>query len=40
MDIIEKWAGMNDIEVNEKKSGILIIQTGIGNDRISSKELV
>ena len=26
MDIIEKWAGRNDIEVNKKKSGILIIQ--------------
>ena len=26
MDIIEKWAGQNDIEVNKKKSGILVIQ--------------
>ena len=26
MDIIEKWAGMNDIEVKNKKSGIFIIQ--------------
>ena len=26
MDIIEKWASLNDIVVNKKKSGILVIQ--------------
>ena len=26
MDLIETWAGHNDIEVNKKKSGILVIQ--------------
>ena len=32
MDIIEKWSGLNDIEVNKKKSGILIIQNQRGNE--------
>ena len=31
MDIIEKWAGMNDIEVNKKKSRIFIIQNQKNN---------
>ena len=32
MDIIEKWSGLNDIEVNKKKSGILIIQNQKSNE--------
>ena len=34
MDLIETWAGQNDIEVNKKKSGILVIQ----NDNNKEKE--
>ena len=34
MDLIETWAGQNDIEVNKKKSGILVIQ----NDKNKEKE--
>ena len=36
MDLIETWAGHNDIEVNKKKSGILVIQ--IDNNKKKSTE--
>ena len=31
IDIYEKWAGINDIQVNKKRSGIIIIQNQSSN---------